>query len=114
MSTTWIPRPYRRAVVARDAAFRCVYCLVGQGNQSLDHVISEDDDGPTHPRNLVVSCEWCNSRKGVFPLDLFAEYLARRGLGGKNAQAIIDRVNYQLAIPTAADNIDPNDPSNEE
>lgn len=97
MSKTWIPRPLRRAVLARDAAFFCVYCVHGQGPQEIDHVVSEDDAGPTEAANLVVCCEWCNSRKGVMDLDLFATYLERRGKG--KSATIIARVLHQLALP---------------
>ena len=100
-TTTYIPRPIRRAVMARDVAFRCVYCLIGQGGQEIDHVVSEDDGGPTEPGNLVVCCEWCNSRKGVMDLDLFAIYLERRGKGV--AATIIARVQYQLSLPITFD-----------
>ena len=94
MSETYIPAKTRRAVEERDA-FTCLYCGA-QDDLTLDHVIPEADGGPTVETNLVVCCASCNTKKGVIDVDLFAEYLQRRGIG--RAAVILHRIRLHLEI----------------
>lgn len=93
MSKTYIKVAIRRNVLARDGK-QCLYCLTRRGVLTFDHVVAEKWGGLTAEGNLVVACAECNEIKGVFPLDLFAEFLERRGTGQK--AAIIDRVEEHL------------------
>jgi 5-methylcytosine-specific restriction endonuclease McrA len=53
----------RRAVFARDG-WRCVYCGVGGGRLTLDHVVPRSRGGESIWENVVTSCATCNHRKG--------------------------------------------------
>jgi 5-methylcytosine-specific restriction endonuclease McrA len=96
MSDAYISRPLRRALMERDED-RCLYCGATD-SLTIDHVKAEKWEGKTRANNLAVACSECNTIKGVFPLDLFAEFMERLGRGKK--QDIIDRVEAHLAIPT--------------
>lgn len=66
MSSVYIPRGLRRRV-ARQARYRCGYCLTSErviGMQmTIDHLIPESLGGPTEETNLWLACSPCNGHK---------------------------------------------------
>lgn len=82
---TWkkkIPARVRRAVMMRDAAFRCVYCIFGRPSRNgttyqatCDHVQPEARGGASVEVNLVKCCARCNDDKHVMPLHLWVRML---------------------------------------
>jgi hypothetical protein len=67
LSTTYIPAPVRREVIAR-AENLCEYCLIHDDDTffgcEVDHIISEKHGGPTDEDNLSLACLTCNRNKG--------------------------------------------------
>jgi 5-methylcytosine-specific restriction endonuclease McrA len=68
---TLIPRPFRSAVLARDA-FTCVYCGTKSTPEieatkrrvlSIDHIIPATRGGRSATDNLVTCCKLCNAEK---------------------------------------------------
>ena len=64
-STSWIRRPLRFAIYARDK-FDCVYChgifppaYDGRG-LTLEHIVPRSKGGTHAPENLVTACARCN------------------------------------------------------
>lgn len=116
MSSNWIKRSTRKAIYQRDN-HTCVYCeqtvLIAAGMSreeqirfmrenadkiaTLDHVISQWTLAQTaeysikDPRNLVTTCNACNSSKKNTPLDVWCN---QRGF---NVQAIQERIAQRLA-----------------
>ncbi len=78
-----IPTRVRRAVLQRDAAFRCVYCIFGRASRNgqpyratCDHVQPEARGGAAVETNLVKCCQRCNDDKHIMPLHLWVRMLA--------------------------------------
>ena len=78
-----IPARVRRAVMQRDAAFRCVYCIAGRPSRNgqpyratCDHVQPEARGGAAIEANLVKCCQRCNDDKHVMPLHLWVRMLS--------------------------------------
>lgn len=92
---TKVPARTVRAVHARDG-YRCVYCRAA-GSLSVDHVRTRFEGGTHEASNLVTACTTCNSLRGACPLDLWAEWCERRGVG-KKAQILMRVV---LAVTAA-------------
>lgn len=75
-----------KAVAIRDG-MRCCWCsrLTGAGivlyNQRLrptrDHVIPSSEGGSLHVDNLLLSCQFCNNRRGSMPAVEFLEIAER-------------------------------------
>lgn len=77
-----IPAKVRAAIMARDAAFRCVYCIFGRPSRNgrpyrvtLDHVKAEARGGKAIVINLVKCCARCNDDKHLMPLHLWVRML---------------------------------------
>ena len=68
MSSTYIPEPLRKEVIAR-AGGCCEYCRVGRANMlfdhEIDHIIPEKHRGKTITNNLCYACFECNRHKGA-------------------------------------------------
>ncbi len=68
MSKIYIPAALRRQV-ARDAEYRCGYCLTLQSiigrPMVIDHLVPEAAGGETVRDNLWLSCRRCNEFKGA-------------------------------------------------
>ena len=66
MSTTRIPRELRERV-ARQAGYRCGYCLTAEAvvgtEMEVDHLIPEARGGLTQEDNLWLACSDCNAYK---------------------------------------------------
>ncbi len=92
-----VPRATVRAVMLRDRA-RCVYCLATDA-LSVDHVIPRVEGGSNAVSNLVTACGTCNSLRGACPIDLWAEWCERRGVGRKSR--ILTRVALAIATDPA-------------
>jgi 5-methylcytosine-specific restriction endonuclease McrA len=91
----YIPIAVRRAVRRRDGG-RCVYCRA-RARLGFDHVVPRVKGGGRTPDNLVLCCGPCNEKKADWDLDLFAQRLAREGVG--SAAQILARVARALATP---------------
>jgi hypothetical protein len=67
MSRTYISLPLRRAI-AREARYRCGYCLSPELLSGLpltiDHLIPLSVGGSNEPENLWLACRSCNESKG--------------------------------------------------
>lgn len=68
----YIPIAIQREVFARDAD-TCQYC--GRVGDTLDHVWPWSQGGTHHVRNLVASCQQCNSIAGE---RVFTEFLKKK------------------------------------
>jgi HNH endonuclease len=57
-----------RDLVRQRAAFRCEYCLLGEGDSPvahhLEHIIAKQHGGSGDPENLALACQRCNLFKG--------------------------------------------------
>ena len=60
--------PQLRQQIAKEAKYRCGYCLTTQRiigrPMSIDHIIPEAQGGLTAPENLWLACRRCNEFKG--------------------------------------------------
>lgn len=69
----------RYKVALRDG-FHCVYCwkefkYIDDPTMTLDHVIPDSQGGKFLFRNLILSCEKCNNRRGnCDPSDIFGRH----------------------------------------
>jgi hypothetical protein len=74
-------RCYLPALLARENG-ACFYCLkqVRPDNCQLDHVVAQVGGLNNSYRNIVVSCQECNSRKQAADAAGFMRYLYRSGL----------------------------------
>jgi len=66
-SGNWISKTNRLALYLRDE-FTCSYCerslcKASPRDVTLDHVIPVSEGGTDEPKNLVLACRRCNSRK---------------------------------------------------
>lgn len=63
---TYTNRGYHKfaSEVFRRDNFTCQYCGHKSVNMTLDHIIPQTRDGEDKPKNLVTSCQECNSKKG--------------------------------------------------
>jgi 5-methylcytosine-specific restriction endonuclease McrA len=68
----YIPTRIRNHVMERDGDI-CQYC--GDPATDADHVYPWSNGGTHHPRNLVASCETCNSIAG---LRVFTEFYKKQ------------------------------------
>jgi hypothetical protein len=89
----------RRAIWDRDHD-TCLYCGAVAGALTVDHVVPQMIGGAHTPANLVTACAECNSLRGACPLDLWAVWCARRGLGP--AKALLVRVAAAQRRPIPA------------
>jgi len=92
-----LTKRYSSQIAERDGGWKCAYCdcplipdgtpeltaafLQTQGHKHayLDHVIPVNRGGSNHPDNLVLSCTWCNGRKGSKTPDEYRQWLIDRG-----------------------------------
>jgi hypothetical protein len=85
------------AIRARDK-HQCVYCHATKESSRrhlhLDHVVPKHAGGPDHPKNLVLACHDCNTRKKDLSL---AAWKAKSGLAFRPA-AILARVAKPLTF----------------
>ena len=56
------------AVWRRDD-YKCRYCAIDHVPLTVDHIITWETGGATHPENLVSSCKKCNRIRGNTPYD---------------------------------------------
>lgn len=73
---------YRR-LVERDGPF-CFWCeerFSPDWPYSLDHLIPSSRGGGNQLNNLVLSCDWCNNKRGDMPAGKFKRYI-RENLDG--------------------------------
>jgi 5-methylcytosine-specific restriction endonuclease McrA len=88
-----IRRTLAALIKARDG-YRCVYCQRKKGRGvrlTLDHVVAHSEGGADTAANLVTCCMRCNVARGVNDIDLFAEWLRRRGIGDAHIEARVLR-----------------------
>ena len=65
---------------------------------TLDHVVAHSEGGADTAANLVACCMRCNVARGVSDVDLFAEWLRRRGIGdGGVEKRVIQAISTPLA-----------------
>ena len=66
MSEGYIPKALRERV-ARQARYRCGYCLSAEAvvgaPMEIDHIIPQSLGGPTEEDNLWLACSLCNDHK---------------------------------------------------
>lgn len=72
----WCSRRMRLAIFLRDGGM-CLYCLkdlhgTDPRDVTIDHVTPRSSQGTNDPKNLVLCCRSCNSRKQDLPLTRFA------------------------------------------
>ena len=95
-----IPAELAARIFARDGR-RCVYCgraATKAVTLTLDHVVAHSEGGADTAANLVTCCMWCNVARGVSDVDLFAEWLRRRGIGdGGIEQRVIRAISTPLS-----------------
>ena len=70
----------RKAIQARERG-RCFYCMrrVGEGEETLDHVVAQVNGGGHSYRNLVLCCADCNCCKGEVDAGDYLRVLYREG-----------------------------------
>lgn len=51
-------------VVFRRDKFKCRYCGIDNTAMTVDHIITWESGGATHPDNLLTSCKKCNKKRG--------------------------------------------------
>jgi hypothetical protein len=51
------------AVYRRDK-YKCRYCGINNVPLTVDHIITWESGGATHPNNLLTSCRKCNKKRG--------------------------------------------------
>lgn len=95
-SKSYIRAALRRAIYARDG-LACVYCGQIAKRRSIDHIKPTSAGGKTVAKNLVMCCLSCNRFKAGWPVDLFAELMARKGYGTK--VAILGRLYARITRP---------------
>lgn len=61
-------------IAKRDGGYICHYCRreMDKWTLTLDHKIPRCKGGTTALENLVLSCQWCNARKGMMD---YEEYI---------------------------------------
>lgn len=91
-----LTKRYSRQIAERDGGWECTYCgcpLIPDGTPDkedselqqrgyrhayLDHVLPVNRGGTNEPSNLVLSCTWCNGRKGNKTPSEYAAWLGDR------------------------------------
>lgn len=61
----------------------CAYCGINPSpfkkqEHTIDHLISQNDEGGHEIENLYISCKSCNSQKGKKTVEDYREYLERK------------------------------------
>ena len=61
----------------KNQDYKCFYCKreIHTNNSTTDHIIPSSKGGIGYQYNLVITCEWCNSRKADLNADLFVNWL---------------------------------------
>lgn len=93
----YIRAALRRAIYARDG-LACVYCNRIARHRSVDHIKPSSAGGKTVAHNLVMCCLECNKAKAAWPVDLFAELMARKGYAADKG-VILRRLYNRIARP---------------
>jgi 5-methylcytosine-specific restriction endonuclease McrA len=65
-----------RSLLRRDGDL-CFWCDLKFSEEwpyTIDHLIAQVDGGTNRLENMVLSCDWCNNRRGSMPAGKFKAY----------------------------------------
>lgn len=60
--------------VYRRDKFKCRYCAIDNVPLTVDHIVTWESGGATHPDNLLSSCRKCNKKRGNLPYGLWLQH----------------------------------------